>query len=166
MRQRLRRGRTWIARCRSATLARAFHGTHRTRCSCRVSPQEPLLAPSTWPRTPAPVPSATTASQALLLSVSQVSQVFMRLFSQSSYLFFQLAVLRSTSRQDAHGIQCVFCVTRVQDIQNKMDANSCFAAGLSAGCTAIFCFLLLSLVCLLLNVVTLLWRRQRLVSAR
>ena len=142
-----------------------FPWYHHTRCSCRVSPQEPLLAPSTWPRTPAPVPSVTTASQALLLSVAQVPQLFMRLFSQS-YLFFQLAVLRSTSRQDAHGIQCVFWVTRVQDIQNKMDANACFAAGLSAGCTAIFCFLLLSLVCLLLNVVTLLWRRQWLVSAR
>ena len=117
-----------------------FPWYHRTRCSCRVSPQEPLLAPSTWPRTPAPVPSVTTALQALLLSVAQVPQFLMRLFSQSSYLFFQLAVLRSTSRQDAHGIQCVFCVTRVQDIQNKMDANSCFAAGLSAGCTAIFVF--------------------------
>jgi len=100
------------------------------------------------------------------LGASGKPTIFMRLFSQSSYLFFQLAVLRSSSRQDAHGIQCVFWVTRVQDIQNKMDANSCFAAGLSAGCTAIFCFLLLSLVCLLLNVVTLLWRRQRLVSAR
>jgi hypothetical protein len=31
-------------------------------------------------------------------------------------------------------------MTRVQDIQNKVDANSCVAAGLSAGCTAIFVF--------------------------